>query len=482
MMKRALIALATLCICATAHAQTVVTSFQNGQVLTGAALNAMQQGFLNTKNGIGTGTTLTGATLSAVAWHVPGTAPFVTCPINACITSTAMGGYVYSPAEIQYVTTKAGDEELGLNVSVLDNTGAETNVSGAAISPGGKMAAYFGIMQTKTGGTAWAGNSVLTRNAIPYEPAGPNGEPGTGTDGAPGAVSTSIGSINWEFDLNNRDQDASSGQPFVVNLYVAGSNLYTNTSGIFYAGNNGQPNVPMFGDGVTFSAPSANVGSSVKNNAINDLSSATTTIHTSGAHSTATIYDESTGPHSLWVTGTHSDQDIELDTSSPRQIELDGVSTQQSILDNTTGPHGYQVMGTHSGADIEDATGSPIAMEVQSKHTAEDLNINTTSPIGMVLSGSHPTADVEFLATSSSAQSFLGTYANPVSDYRSATAKSAAVALAANQTVCFGGTSNCVNYNGTKYEFTNSSGANVMSLDNSGNVIIKGTLTQSGSP
>jgi len=442
----------------------------------------MQQGFLNTKNGTGTGTTLTGATLSAVAWHVPGTAPFITCPINACITSAKMGGYVYSPAEIQYVTTKAGDEELGLNVSVLDNTGADSNVSGAAISPGGKMAAYFGIMQTRTGGTAWAGNSVLTRNAVPYKPAGPGGEPGTGTDGKPGAVATSIGSINWEFDLNNRDQDASSGKPFVVNLYVAGSNLHTNTSGIFYAGNNGQPNVPMFGDGITFSAPSVNVGSSVKNNAINDLSNATTSLHTFGSHSTATIYDESTGPHSLWVTGKHTDQDIELDTTSPRQIELDGASTQQSILDNTTGPHGYQAMGTHSGADIEDASGSPIALEVQSRHSAEDVNINTASPIGVLYQGTHTTADTSYLATSPSAQIFQGTYSNPVSDYRAAKAKSSAISLSANQTVCFRGTSNCVTYNGTKYEFTNSSGANIMSLDNNGNVVIKGTLTQSGTP
>jgi len=183
------------------------------------------------------------------------------------------------------------------------------------------------------------------------------------------------------------------------------------------------------------------------------------------------------------VTGKQSEQDIELNTASPAQIQLDGAPTGQSILDNTTGPHGYQVMGKHTGADIEDAYGSPIAIEIQNAmHASEDINDNTTSPIGILLQGAHATADIEFLAASSSAQSFLGTYTNPVSDYRSATAKSAAIALAANQTVCFGGTSNCVTYNGTKYEFTNSSGTNIMSLDNSGNVVIKGTLTPQGSP
>jgi len=428
------------------------------------------------------GGSMTNATLSAVAWHVPGTAPFITCPIDACITSSAMGGNVFSPAEIQYVTQKTTNEEIGLQVSVLDNTGAGTETPGAAISPGGKQGAYFGIMQTPQGGTAWAGNSVLTRGAVPYQPSGPNGEPGTGMDAPPGSVAKTIGSINWEFDLNNRDQDGANGDPFVVNLYVAGSNLFTNTAGIFYAGNNGQPNVPMYHDGINFSAPSTNVGSSVKDNAINDLSSATTTIHTSGAHSTATIYDESTGPHSLWVTGTHSEQDIELDTASPRQIQLDGASTAQSILDNTTGPHGYQVMGTHSGADIEDASGSPIAFEMQGDHTSYDINDNTTSPIGVNFAGSHSISDIQFASSTNSAMDFAGTYADPIVDARNANGNTIFLALKAGQQVCLSGLNSCIRYASNEFQLTNSSGTNIAAIDDNGNMTIKGTLTQSGSP
>lgn len=428
------------------------------------------------------GGSMSNATLSAIAWHVPGTAPFVTCPIDACITSEAMGGNVYSPAEIQYVTQKTTNEEIGFQVSVLDNTGAGTETPGAAISPGGKMGGYFGIMQTPQGGTAWAGNSVLTRGAVPYQPSGPNGEPGTGMDAPPGSVAKTIGSINWEFDLNNRDQDGANGDPFVVNLYVAGSNLFTNTAGIFYAGNNGQPNVPMYHDGINFSAPSTNVGSSVKDNAINDLSSATTTIHTSGAHSTATIYDESTGPHSLWVTGTHSEQDIELDTASPRQIELDGASTQQSILDNTTGPHGYQVMGTHSGADIEIATGSPIGVEMQGTHSSSDINLNTQTPIGINVGGQHSTADFYSVSNSSSAISLHGTYSNPIADFTGANGNTIAIALQGGQQVCFVGTNECFAHSGSKIQLTNPSGTVIASIDDNGNATFKGTVTQNGSP
>lgn len=64
MMKRASIALAMLCACAVAHAQGVVTQFTNGQVLTGAALNAMQQGFVNTSGGKLTNGTISGGTAS----------------------------------------------------------------------------------------------------------------------------------------------------------------------------------------------------------------------------------------------------------------------------------------------------------------------------------------------------------------------------------------------------------------------------------
>jgi len=462
-MRKALIALVMLLPCA-AHAQVPVSKWTQHYIPTLADWQAaFNLGVFQTT-------------------HVSGKSSFITCPIDACITSPAMGGNVFSPAEIQYVTTKTTNEEIGLQVSVLDNTGAGTEIPGAAISPGGKQGAYFGIMQTPQGGTAWAGNSVLTRGAWPYLPAGPNGEPGTGTDAPPGSVAKTIGSINWEFDLNDRDQNCLNGVPFCVNLYIAGSNLFTNTAGIFFAGNNGEPKVGMYYDGINFSAPSKMVGSSVVNNAINDLSSATTTIHTSGSHSTATIYDESTGPHSLWVTGTHTDQDIELATSSPRQIELDGQSTQQSILDNTTGPHGYQVMGTHSGADIEDATGSPIAMEVQGKHASEDFNVNTTSPIGILYQGAHTTADTAYLAASMSAQIFQGTYTNAVTDYTGANGNTIAIALKGGQQVCFVGTNECFAHSGTKITLTNPSGTVIASIDDNGNATFKGTVTQNGSP
>ncbi|MBS1037211.1 hypothetical protein [Gluconobacter cerinus] len=429
------------------------------------------------------GGSLKNAIVAANALHVPGLSAFVTCPINACITAASMGGNVYSPAEIQYVTQKAGNEEIGLNVSVLDNTGAGTEIPGAAISPGAKMAGYFGIMQTPQGGTAWGMNSVVTRGAVPYQPSGPNGEPGTGTDAPAGSVPASIGTIGYEADLNNRDQSGASGKPFIVNLYVAGSSKYTSTAGIFYAGNNGEASVPMYQYGIEFSGPSSTVGSSVGGAAVEDDSSATISLHTIGSHSVASIYDESTGPHSLWIVGTHTQQDIEINTSSPRQIQLDGASTSQSILDNTTGPHGYQVMGTHTGADIEIASNSPIAQEFLSAHSSEDQNINTTSPIGTLYQGKHSTADVEYFSSSSSAESFMGTYSAPISDYRQANATDA-IAIKGGQYICMDGTGACVHYDTThsKWVFSNSSGTDIASLDDSGNMTLKGTLTQSGTP
>lgn len=142
--------------------------------------------------------------------------------------------------------------------------------------------------------------------------------------------------------LNNRDQLASSGKPFVVNLYVAGSSLYTSTAGIFYAGNNGKPSVPLYQYGLMFSGPSAHVGSSVGGVTIEDDSSARMSFHTLGDHSIATINDESSGSRSLWITGTHQQQDIEINTNSPSEIQLDGrpavaikinASPKQAIMD-----------------------------------------------------------------------------------------------------------------------------------------------------
>ncbi|GBQ63190.1 hypothetical protein AA16373_2628 [Komagataeibacter swingsii DSM 16373] len=73
-----------------------------------------------------------------------------------------------------------------------------------------------------------------------------------------------------------------------------------------------------------------------------------------------------------------------------------------------------------------------------------------------------------------------GTYSYSIFDTQNATANYLLTAKA-GQLVCFDGTAMCVSSSSGKLT-VQSGGANLFSIDSSGNVVIKGTLTQSGSP
>jgi len=434
-------ALATLFIGATTHAQTVVTTFQNGQVLTGPALNTMQQGFLNVTNGVGTGTTLTDAQISAAYMTVPANPSIPTCPVSSCPTTNAAGGPVMTAVAAYGSTQLSNQWEYEGYFGLYMNTGRGSATGGIA-APGAKMASYFGAMQDANSGPGWGINWNIARN---YHPATGSatlyGQPGSGVANAGGAMAANMSTIGAEGDLDNADLDCN-GQSgcFVVNEFLNTTSAYTSLAGIFFGASSGQT-VPSYHDAI-YIGGKANGGTAdvAEDNDIWSQGGGSYGYHASGSHSVAGVFVESSGQHDVQLTGTSSSSDINIITSSPAKIVVNGSSSVGDVIVNTSTPgNAFSVQGTHtSGSAYQDQS------------------------------------------TASSGANMSGTYSYAAFVAQNATTKLALTA-AQGQEVCFDNSDHCVEYDGSKLVYSVGS-SRLFSVDNSGNMTIAGTLTQSGSP
>ena len=425
--------IAALCL-VTGPAGAQTAPVQPKSILTSATINQMIADTAAAKTGL---SALLAGTSPATGLRVAGVQSIPTCPVSNCPTTpgSGYGGNGGGPtlsSHWLYGSTVAGRDvsEFMLNIGLYVGTGAGN---------GQKVGQYTGVMQGPGAGTAWAGNTDIVRGACPGGANSLYGMPGSGipfgTPGCtaqPGSLGSQNSTINWEFDTSNFDADTKVSGAFVVGLYVSTLSTYTSTAGISF-GNGGS--VASWHHGIEF-AP--NVADDV---AIYDLSGAKFGYFTSAAHGLATYHDEGGGPVSIELAGTKTVADIKSISSSPAIMSLQGAHSIAALYDFSTGPAGFKVDATHTSAHL-------------------------------LLGGQAPAA-----------VSATGTFSLAAFTSVTATA-SIAYQAAAGQQVCWAGISACISYNSTnhRYYVTDGLGAIVASIADGGNMILKGTLTQSGTP
>ena len=382
-----------------------------------------------------------------------------TCPTGNCPPTNG----VYSTQWIEGSTT-GGDindtrqSEWMSNLSFYVGTGYPN---------GQKVGQYIGVMQGSsadgvpktqwnTAGTAWALNTNIIRNSAPGGRDSFDGYPGSGAGGLRGALGDDVGTIGYELDFTNWDKDCGPGQCFAVGMYVHTQSSYSSLAGIYFDNAWGAPAIGWH-DGILFQPSTAS------GNAILDSSNAAYSYQTGGTHEAATFYDTSAGPVSLLITGSHTIADIVLRTTSTAGISVLGSHSGGALVDASTGDIGVGVTGTHSAVDLAINTSSPASINITGRHSANVINDASTSPAFLDLAG---------------------TYARAAIDTESATTN-AVLAAKAGQKMCLSGTTSCVWFDAAmhKWYFSNESGVVVASIAaNTGNLIIKGTLTQNGTP
>ena len=221
-------------------------------------------------------------------------------------------------------------------------------------------------------------------------------------------------------------------------------------------------------------------------------------MNVAGAYTSTTgIHLSSTNSGSVFATqwgirlnGDHlaAQADIEIDSSGANGLgfntsNLGGSHSIAAINDNSTGGASLQITGLKTVADINITTSSPAAYNNTGTHALGTFRDSGNSPQSIAISGSHANQSYADAATTPAALNLSGTYSLAAINTTNATTATALQA-GAGQKVCFNGIFNCVSYSTTlgKFFFTNNTGAIRASLDNSGNMILTGSLTQNGTP
>lgn len=132
-----------------------------------------------------------------------------------------------------------------------------------------------------------------------------------------------------------------------------------------------------------------------------------------------------------------------------------------TIYDATHSSFSYQISGQHRAA-IYDNSRSRFGLHVAGEHSDSDIMISDSAPEAVQIRGEHKTAAIDTTRAETSR----------------------ALMAAPGQSVCFGGTGPCVNYNAgaRKWIFTNTEGNVVASINEHGDAIFKGTVVQNHEP
>ncbi|KAB8122450.1 hypothetical protein D3W54_14765 [Komagataeibacter medellinensis] len=389
--------------------------------------------------------TLTDAIVGAASVNMTADPSLVACPVGSCppLTDPKL-----AYAAIQQYTASQKDQnwELGAVFGMLDQTGAGTGEANDD-TPGAKMGAYIGLMQTANGGPGWALNTNIVRNMVPGGPNSITGYPGAGNEGAPGAMNNYSSTIGYELDVSNFDKDSNGlppSYPFVVGEYITTTSTFSSYAGIHFGIGQGQT-VAAWHNGILFTSPNSAGGRVIADNTIADYSNSDIGWHTSGQHATASFFDESSGgKYGAWFTGTKSIEDIDISTGTLVGIGINGTRGGAGIHLN---------VGVSSGA-----SNSGIS-DTGSHGNGQSYDDQSTSAVGIKAEGTYSYA------------AFSAQQANT----------KIALAAGENQEVCFSDSDRCVTYDGNTLVYSAGT-TRLFAIDNSGNLSIKGSLTQNGNP
>ncbi|MCE2565399.1 hypothetical protein [Komagataeibacter sp. FNDCF1] len=381
-----------------------------------------------------------GKQFDANGMSLSGNPSILTCPVASCPTRDAAGGPVRTALAIYGQTTLANPWEYELYSGLYSNTGRGSSTDPKLIAaPGAKMAAYFGLMQGQNSGPGWGLNWNILRNAVPGGINSLYGQPGSGTPGKPGAMDDAMSTIGAEGDISNWQGDTDTHNAFVVNLFLNTTSRYTSTAGIYLGASPGQT-VASYHTGIYFGGKNnGGTADSVSGQTIWDRSGANYGYYAMGNHATAAFFDQSTGQNGLLITGTKTGQDIWLNTSSSIGAYISGSHLHGDLNIRTSSHDAITIAGTHTGSAFSDAS--------------------TSASAGLMLNGKYSTAAINTARADT-----------PV-----------AINLAKGQRACFNDGANCVMFDGSKLVYIVGT-TRVASIDNNGNMVIKGTLTQSGRP
>ena len=373
--------------------------------------------------------------------QVTGTPLIPTCPVSNCPIPGVPG---------------FGGAYAGPTMSAIWNYGKSTNTQnpqffaqdGFYVSHGGDsggrgqyVARYVGAMQGPGAGVTWALNTDIVRGACAGGFNSLYGQPGSGIPfgdagctTAPGSLG-SAGTIGYELDLSNFDADSTTHGAFITGLYISTGGRFTSGGGISFGNNSGAASQPSWHHGIEFSP------NTVKDAVVYDLSNASLGWLAQGTHSVATLQDETLGPSSIVFIGLKSVADMKSVSASPAVLSMTGA---------------------HSFASIFDGSSSPSALSADGTYSVGAINVRGTGPSAFVASGTF-----SFAAFTS-------------------VGATAAISLEAKagQQICISGIFACVSYSTVnhKWYFTDGTNAIVASIADGGNLIIKGTLTQSATP
>ena len=346
------------------------------------------------------------------------TCPVANCPAGPRGPTLPGGGPVLSAQWLHGRTAKDAMQD-----EWLSNLGL---FIGTGRGGGQKVTQYLGAMQGPGAGAGWALNTDIVRGACPGGPDSLYGQPGSGIPfGAPGCTARpgSLGTANttvgYELDLTNWDQDGGPGGPLVVGMMVQTLSSFPGTAGILFNSYARQA-VPGWHSGIQFTGPIDHAPATARDNTVLDGSGSEYGYHLHGVHAGAGLRDDGTGRVGVLLLGTKTEADLQADTASPAGIAVAGRHANQAIGDTSVTPAALNLAGQYGIAAV--------------------VTSNASTPI--------------------------------------------ALSAKAGQSVCFDGAHACARYDAAarKWYFTNGAGEVVSSVDDAGNAVFRGTVTQKGVP
>lgn len=404
-------------------------------------------GKVDAVNGQSDSQTLTNANVGGKSVNLYSGTPLVSCPVGAC-PGLSNPQLAHSAFQQYAVSSLDKNWEFGGIFGILDTTGGG-NGSAVDQTDAAKMGLYSGIMQTPSGGPGWALNTNAVRCAYPGSENSIPGYAGAGTactSDQQGTMDKYSSTIGYELDVSNFDQDSNGlppDTPFVVGEYITTTSFYSGWAGLFFGIGQGQT-ADAWHNGILFSSPNSGGGRTVSENTILDLSSSDVGYHSQGTHKTAGWYDESTGNYGLWIAGTKAVEDIDLSTTTPVGIGINGARSAAGVHLNVSPPSG----SSNSGI-----------LDTGSHNMGQSYDDQSTSAVGIKAEGTYSYA------------AFSAQQANT----------KIALTAAKGQGVCFNNSDHCVTWDGNTLVYSIGS-TRMFAIDNNGNLSIKGTLTQNGVP
>jgi hypothetical protein len=361
-----------------------------------------------------------------------------TCPVGNCPipgTPGYGGAYAGPTLSTQWVY---GQSTADQKPQFLSNIGLYVKDDGT--ERGQYVTQYLGAMQGPTAGSTWSLNTDIVRGACAGGTYSIGGQPGSGIPfgdagctAAPGSLGR-VSTFGYEMDVGNLDADTANSGAQITGLYINTLSRYTSSQGIFLTAGLGQT-VPSWHNGLEFGTLS------VKDRSVFDYSGSESGWVSGGAHANASFWDVSTGRYAIRLEGTKSEADINSSSTSPAFLANTAVKSAGVFVESSNSATVFAVSGGHSNVTFNDTS---------------------TTPAALGLSGTYSVAAI----------------------YTGGATTNAALVAAPGQSICLGGGGvGCVSYNATtgKLLFV-TNGTTLMSLDNSGNLIVKGTVTQGQLP